>query len=119
MLYEVITPEIPEAARGQNMNFDKESFKDSIRTRLKRNYGKHLEEANKHDIYDAVSASVMEYVQTNWMATRKKYEDGAVRQMYYLSAEFLMGRALSNNLINFGIMESVKDVLDELRNNFV
>ncbi len=96
------------------MNFDKESFKDSIRTRLKRNYGKHLEEANKHDIYDAVSASVMEYVQTNWMATRKKYEDGAVRQMYYLSAEFLMGRALSNNLINFGIMESVKEVLDEL-----
>lgn len=96
------------------MNFDKESFKTSIRTRLKRNYGKHLEEANKHDIYDAVSASVMEYIQTNWMATRKNYEENPSRQMYYLSAEFLMGRALSNNLINFGIMESVKEILDEL-----
>ena len=96
------------------MKFDKETFKESIRTRLKRNYGKNLEEASKHDIYDAVSASVMENIQTNWMATRKSYEDGKIRQMYYLSAEFLMGRALSNNLINFGIMETVKDVLDEL-----
>ncbi len=96
------------------MNFDKEAFKTSIRTRLKRNYGKHLEEANKHDIYDAVSASVMEYIQTNWMATRKTYEEKPCRQMYYLSAEFLMGRALSNNLINFGIMKEVKEVLDEL-----
>jgi len=96
------------------MEFDKEKFKASIRTRLKRNYGKNLEEATKHDIYDAVSSAVMEHIQTNWMATRKEYEDRQVRQMYYLSAEFLMGRALSNNLINFGIMESVKDVLDEL-----
>jgi starch phosphorylase len=96
------------------MEFDKEKFKNSIRTRLKRNYGKNLEEASQHDIYDAVSNAVMDHIQTNWMATRKEYEDGQVRQMYYLSAEFLMGRALSNNLINFGIMESVKEVLDEL-----
>jgi len=94
--------------------FDKEKFKASIRTRLKRNYGKNLEEASKHDIYDAVSTAVMDHIQTNWMATRKEYEDKKVRQMYYLSAEFLMGRALSNNLINFGIMESVKEALDEL-----
>jgi len=96
------------------MEFDKEKFKASIRTRLKRNYGKNLEEASKHDIYAAVSSAIMHHIQTNWMATRKEYEDRQVRQMYYLSAEFLMGRALSNNLINFGIMESVKDVLDEL-----
>jgi glycogen/starch/alpha-glucan phosphorylases len=96
------------------MEFDKEKFKNSIRTRLKRHYGKNLEEASKHDIYDAVSTAVLDHIQTNWMATRKEYEDGQVRQMYYLSAEFLMGRALSNNLINFGIMESVKEVLDEL-----
>jgi starch phosphorylase len=97
------------------MEFDKEKFKNSIRTRLKRNYGKNLEEASAHDIYDAVSTAVMDHIQTNWMATRRAYEDGHVRQMYYLSAEFLMGRALSNNLINFGIMESVKEVLDELK----
>lgn len=100
------------------IEFDKEKFKTSIRTRLKRHYGKNLEEANAHDIYDAVSTAVMDHIQTNWMATRKEYEDGQVRQMYYLSAEFLMGRALSNNLINFGIMECVKDVLDELNFNY-
>ncbi|HOC28138.1 MAG TPA: glycogen/starch/alpha-glucan phosphorylase [Treponemataceae bacterium] len=97
------------------MEFDKEKFKNSIRTRLKRHYGKNLDEANAHDIYDAVSTAVMDHIQTNWMATRKEYEDGQVRQMYYLSAEFLMGRALSNNLINFGIMDSVKEVLAELK----
>lgn len=100
------------------MEFDKEKFKASIRTRLKRHYGKNLEEASQHDIYDAVSATVMDHIQTNWMATRREYEDNQVRQMYYLSAEFLMGRALSNNLINFGIMESVKDILDELNFNY-
>jgi glycogen phosphorylase len=54
------------------MNFDKESFKESIRNRLKRNYGKHLEEASAHDIYDAVSSAVMDHIQTNWMDTRKE-----------------------------------------------
>ncbi|HPO01718.1 glycogen/starch/alpha-glucan phosphorylase [Treponema zuelzerae] len=96
------------------MEFDKELFKESIRSRLKRHYGKKLEEANKHDIYDAVSSAVMDHIQTNWIATRSTYEDADTRQMYYLSAEFLMGRALSNNLINFGIMNAVKEVLDEL-----
>lgn len=96
------------------MEFDKEKFKASIRTRLKRQYGKNLEEATKHDIYDAVSTVVMDHIQTNWMATRKEYETRQVRQMYYLSAEFLMGRALSNNLINIGIMDSVREVLAEL-----
>ena len=100
------------------MEFDKEKFKNSIRTRLKRNYGKNLDEASSHDIYNAVSHAIMDHIQTNWMATRKEYEENQVRQMYYLSAEFLMGRALSNNLINFGIMESVREVLDELNFNY-
>jgi len=58
------------------IEFDKEKFKNSIRTRLKRHYGKNLDEANAHDIYDAVSTAVMDHIQTNWMATRKEYEDG-------------------------------------------
>ena len=96
------------------MDFDKEKFKTSIRSRLKRNYSKNLDEASSHDIYTAVSSAVMDHIQTNWMATRKVYEDEQSRQMYYLSAEFLMGRAFGNNLINFGLMESVREVLTEL-----
>lgn len=96
------------------MEFDKKVFVDWLRTRLKRNYSKDLKEATRHDMFDAVSAAVMDYIQTNWMATRKEYEGKNVRQLYYLSAEFLMGRALGNNLINLEIREAIGEVLEEL-----
>lgn len=98
----------------KNMNFDAESFKASLSARLKRQYGKEISQANKHDLFDAVSASAMEIITENWMKTRNAYFKHQGRRVYYLSAEFLMGRALSNNLINAGIMEGVKNVLDEL-----
>lgn len=96
------------------MNFDAESFKKSLSARLKRQYGKDITQANKHDLFDAVSASAMEIITENWMKTRNAYYKHQGRRVYYLSAEFLMGRALSNNLINAGIIEGVKDVLEEL-----
>ena len=96
------------------MQFDKESFKASLSARLKRQYGKDISQATKHDLFDAVSASAMEIVLENWMKTRNAYYKHQCRRVYYLSAEFLMGRALSNNLINAGIMDGVKEVLKEL-----
>lgn len=96
------------------MNFDAESFKASLSARLKRQYGKDITQANKHDLFDAVSASAMEIITENWMKTRNAYYKHQGRRVYYLSAEFLMGRALSNNLINAGIIEGVKEVLKEL-----
>jgi len=96
------------------MQFDKESFKASLSARLKSQYGKDISQATKHDIFDAVSASAMKIVTENWMKTRNAYYKHQGRRVYYLSAEFLMGRALSNNLINSGIMDGVKEVLKEL-----
>ena len=96
------------------MKFDSEKFKESLSARLRRQYGKDISQANKHDLFDAVSASAMELIMENWMKTRHEYEKGSVRQLYYLSAEFLMGRALSNNLINAGIADQVKDILKEM-----
>ena len=96
------------------MQFDKESFKASLSARLKSQYGKDISQATKHDIFDAVSASAMKIVTENWMKTRNAYYKHQGRRVYYLSAEFLMGRALSNNLINAGIMDGVKEVLKEL-----
>ncbi len=96
------------------MEFDAKAFKHNLEARLKRQYGKDLAQANKHDLFDAVSASAMEIINENWMKTRKAYYDNQGRRVYYLSAEFLMGRALSNNLINAGIMEQVKEVLKDL-----
>ncbi|MCQ2982325.1 MAG: glycogen/starch/alpha-glucan phosphorylase, partial [Treponemataceae bacterium] len=96
------------------MEFDAKAFKHNLEARLKRQYGKDLSQANKHDLFDAVSASAMEIITENWMKTRRTNFEHQGRRVYYLSAEFLMGRALSNNLINAGIMDQVKEVLKEL-----
>lgn len=94
------------------MTFDAEKFKGMLVERLKKQYGKDIAHANSHDLYDAVAASTREMITTNWMATRAEYEKNPVKQLYYFSAEFLMGRALSNNLINLEIKKAVKEVLD-------
>jgi starch phosphorylase len=96
------------------MTIDKAAFKEFIRLRLKRRYGKDIAEATRHDIYDAASSAAMEYVLDNWMATRKAFDAKPVKQMFYLSAEFLVGRVLGNNLINLGVLDEVKEVLDEI-----
>ena len=93
------------------MTFDAEEFKENLNGRLRRQYGKDISQANKHDLFDAVSASALDVIMPNWMATRRAIENKPVKQLYYLSAEFLMGRALGNNLINSGIMDQVKEVL--------
>lgn len=100
------------------MTFDVEQFKANLTARLRRQYGKDISQANKHDLFDAVSASALEIIMPNWMETRREYEAKPTKQLYYLSAEFLMGRALSNNLINSGIMEQVKDVLKGMNINY-
>ncbi len=99
------------------MKFDAEEFKANLVARLRRQYGKDFSQATKHDLFDAVSASALEIIMPNWMETRREYEAKNSKQLYYLSAEFLMGRALSNNLINSGIMEGVKEVLKDLNVN--
>ncbi|MBO4728276.1 MAG: glycogen/starch/alpha-glucan phosphorylase [Spirochaetaceae bacterium] len=96
------------------MEFNAEEFKENLTARLKRQYGKDITQANAHDLFDAVSASAQELIMDNWMKTRREYEKKLTRQVYYLSAEFLMGRALSNNLINTLIKDSVVDVLKSL-----
>jgi starch phosphorylase len=96
------------------MVFDKEKFRDNLTARLKRQYGKDISQANSHDLFDAVSASAQEVIMDNWMKTRREYDKKPTRQMYYLSAEFLMGRAMSNNLINARIKEDVISVLKDM-----
>ncbi|NLM01703.1 MAG: glycogen/starch/alpha-glucan phosphorylase [Treponema sp.] len=100
------------------MVFNKETFKKNLTARLKRQYGKDIFQATKHNLFDAVSASALEYIMDNWMATRREYEKKPTRQMYYFSAEFLMGRAMSNNLINAQIKDSVVEVLNEMEIDF-
>ena len=96
------------------MKIDKTKFKEGVLGRLKRHYGKKLSEAAPQELYSVVSDTVMEWVLDNWLATRQLAEDKDVKQAFYLSAEFLMGRALSNNLVNMLAEDDVKAVLEEL-----
>jgi len=96
------------------MIIDKQGFKENVLGKLKEHTGKTFETANKRDIFDAVSRAAMDYLIDNWISTEKTYDKNDSKQAYYLSAEFLMGRAFSNNLINLLINDNVKEVITEL-----
>ena len=95
-------------------NFDKELFKRSVLSNIKTLYRKTLEEATDQQIFQAVAYSVKDVIVDNWMATQKEYEKKDPKTVYYLSMEFLMGRALGNNLINMTVYKEVKEALDEM-----
>ena len=96
------------------MKIDKSQLKKSILRKIRRQYGKTIEEAHEYEIYYAVSRATLDYIVENWYNTKKSYAKKQVKQMYYFSAEFLMGRYLGNNLINLQINEAVKETLQEL-----
>ena len=66
----------------KSMEFNKEEFKKNLSARLRRQYGKDISQANKHDLFDAVSASAFELIMPNWMATRAEYEKKPTKQLY-------------------------------------
>lgn len=96
------------------MGFDKESFKKSVILNVKNIYRKTVEEATMEQMYQAVAYAVKDVIIDEWIVTHKEYEKKDVKTLYYLSMEFLMGRALGNNIISFMAKDEVKEVLDEL-----
>ena len=94
--------------------FDKELFKRSVLYNVKTLYRKTLEEATEQQIFQAVSYAIKDDIIDHWLETQKAYEKEDPKTVYYLSMEFLMGRALGNNLINLQAYEEVKKALEEL-----
>lgn len=92
----------------------KVEFKNKIELNLRRQYGKSLEEAKKYEIYYAVSRAVMDDVTEKWYNTKKTYQKSGEKQVYYLSAEFLMGRYMGNNIINLGYEKVIRETLEDL-----
>ena len=98
-----------------NEMFKKEAFKKSVKDNVKFLYRKTIEEATQEQIFQAVSYSVKDVIIDNWLATQKAYDEQDPKIVYYMSMEFLMGRALGNNLINLCAYGEVKEALEELR----
>ena len=94
--------------------FKKEAFKKSVEENVKYLYRKKLEEATQEQIFQAVSYTVKDVIIDNWMESQNAYEEEDPKIVYYMSMEFLMGRALGNNLINLCAYDEVKEALEEL-----
>ena len=92
----------------------KEALKQSIVDNVKVLYKKTIDEATTEQVFQAVSYAVKDIIIDNWIKTHKAYEEKDVKVLYYMSMEFLMGRALGNNLINLGEINEVKEALDEM-----
>ncbi|WP_070088076.1 glycogen/starch/alpha-glucan phosphorylase [Merdimonas faecis] len=97
-----------------NPRFDKQTFKREVTENVKTLFRKTIEEATPQQLYQAVSYAVKEAIIDDWIATQETYDKEDPKVVYYMSMEFLMGRALGNNLINMTAYKEVKEALDEL-----
>ena len=102
------------AKKTATPTFDTELFKRSVLYNVKTLYRKSLEEATDQQIFQAVSYAIKDAVVDHWMKSQKEYEKQDPKMVYYLSMEFLMGRALGNNIINLQAYKEVQEALEEL-----
>lgn len=96
------------------LKFDKELFKRSVVYNVKTLFRKDMEEATPQQVFQAVSLAIKDQIMDNWIDTQKAYEKQDPKMVYYMSMEFLMGRALGNNIINLQASAPVKEALEEL-----
>ena len=89
----------------------KEEFKKSIIENVKNQYRRTIDEATPQQIFQAVSYAIKDVIIDDWIATQKQFDETGAKKVYYLSMEFLMGRALGNNIINLGAKKAVKEAL--------
>ncbi len=94
--------------------FNKEAIKQSIIDNVKSQFRRTIDEATPQQVYQAAAYAVKDVVIDRWIATQKTYDESNVKKVYYLSMEFLMGRALGNNMINLGVWKEFKEALDDL-----
>jgi len=95
-------------------SFNKEEFQKKVKNNVKRLYRKNIEEATEQQRFQAVSYAVKDEIIDRWFATQEQYKKDDPKIVYYMSMEFLMGRALGNNLINMTCYNDVRDALDEM-----
>ena len=97
-----------------NPRFEKEAFKKEVEQNVKQLFRKTVDEVSQQELYQAVSYVVKDAIIDDWIATQKQYEKDDPKIVYYMSMEFLRGRALGNNLINMTAYKEVKEALEEM-----
>lgn len=95
-------------------DFEKETFKETVKDNVKALYRKQIEEATPQQIFQAVSYAVKDIIIDDWLTTQAEYRKKDAKTVYYMSMEFLMGRALGNNLINMTAYKQVREALEEM-----
>ena len=98
----------------RNINIDKKHLKETIIDNVKVLFRKEISEASNEQVYQALSYAIKDIIMDEWIATHKEYDKQDAKVVYYMSMEFLIGRALGNNIINICAVDTVKEVLDEL-----
>ena len=94
--------------------FEKKAFKAAVKDNVKTLYRKTIDEATPQQLFQAVSYAVKDVIIDDWIETQKRYDETDAKTVYYMSMEFLMGRALGNNLINMTAYKEVKEALEEM-----
>ena len=94
--------------------FNKEQFKQEVVSNVKNLYRKTISDATPAQVFQAVAYAVKDVIIDEWIATHKQYVEQDAKTLYYMSMEFLMGRALGNNIINIRAREGIREALDEL-----
>lgn len=96
------------------MNFDKEEFKSRVESTVKSLYRRTIDEASNQQIFQAVAYSVKDYIIDRWIETHREFEKQDVKTVYYMSMEFLMGRALGNSMLNLTCYKEIEEAMQEL-----
>ena len=95
-------------------NFDKKQFQKTVKDNVKRLYRKTIEEASEQQLFQAVAYAVKDDIMDNWIATQEQYQKDDPKTVYYMSMEFLMGRALGNCMINLTSYKEIREALEEM-----
>ncbi|MCF0146230.1 MAG: glycogen/starch/alpha-glucan phosphorylase, partial [Eubacterium sp.] len=97
-----------------NKLLNKEKFKEQVKDNVRTLYRKTLKEATQQQVFQAVSYAIKDTIIDNWLATQQQLDQDDPKMVYYMSMEFLMGRAMGNNLINLTAYNEVKEALEEM-----
>jgi len=95
-----------------------EQIKDTIEDKLKREYGRTLKNATDEEMFQAVALSVRDMMLDKWVKAGQEIADRQLKRLYYLSAEFLTGRALVNNMISLDVLDDYKAVMKKIGYSF-